>query len=861
MGKTLVIAEKPSVAADLARALGKFEKKKDYFENDEYVISSAVGHLLELCLPNELDKKRGKWSMENLPIIPDKFELKPIERSEPRLKVLEKLIKRKDITRLINACDAGREGELIFRYIVQYVKTDKPAERLWLQSMTPDAIREGFSRLRTDAEMKSLASAAVCRSESDWLIGINATRAFTAFNSREGGFQLTPAGRVQTPTLAILVDREEKIKKFKPSDYWEVHATFEAKAGAYPGRWFDENFKKPAGPSVKEAGGEKDKEKTNGQAEQRAEQILDRAKAEAIQAKCQGKPGDVTEEKKPSNQASPLLYDLTTLQREANSRFGLPAKRTLQIAQALYERHKMLTYPRTDSRYLPENYVDTVKEALGNLNVTSVVTQAKDSYLGQLAKKILSNKWVNGANKRIFNNAKVSDHHAIIPTAYPHKQLDDMEQKIYDMVSKRFLAVFYPAAEFEVTTRITRVEGEPFRTDGKILKVPGWLEVYGKEENQGENTLAAVEPGEKVKTVEVDVRDLQTKPPPRLTEATLLSAMEGAGKLVDDEDLRAAMGTKGLGTPATRAAIIENLIWDRYVIREARELIPTARAFSLMTLLRGIGVPVLCSPEMTGEWEFKLSEMEKGKFSRQKFMEEINELTQTIVQKAKTFDSTTVEGDYTTLSVPCPKCGKGPVKEYYRTFKCSACDFELKKVLASRQYEIPEVEELLSKRRIGPLQGFRNKMGRPFNALVRLNAELKPEFFWDEGGVSANGEVAVVDFSGQEPLGKCPVCGSNIYENAMSYCCEKSVGTTRSCTFRSGKIILKREIPREQMIKLLQTGKTDLIDKFISKKGRPFSAYLKYENGKVSFEFEPRKPKALKAGAKKKKESVEEEKG
>lgn len=275
-----------------------------------------------------------------------------------------------------------------------------------------------------------------------------------------------------------------------------------------------------------------------------------------------------------------------------------------------------------------------------------------------------------------------------------------------------------------------------------------------------------------------------------------------------------------------------------------------------MTLLRGIGVPVLCSAEMTGEWEFKLAEMEKGKFSREKFMEEICDLTETIVQKAKTFDSTTVEGDYTTLTVACPKCGKGPVKEYYRTFKCSACDFELKKVLASRQYEIPEVEELLSKRKVGPLQGFRNKMGRPFNALVRLNAELKPEFFWDEA-VGANGEVAVVDFSGQEPLGKCLICGSNVYENPMSYVCEKSVGTTRSCTFRSGKIILKREIPREQMVKLLQTGKTDLIDKFISKKGRPFSAYLKFENGKVSFEFEPRKAKVPKAGARKKEETPE----
>ncbi|MBV9463381.1 MAG: DNA topoisomerase III, partial [Verrucomicrobiae bacterium] len=825
MGKALVIAEKPSVANDLARSLGKFEKHKEFFENEEYLISSAVGHLLELCLPNELDKKRGKWKMENLPIIPDQFELKPIEKSEPRLRVLEKLLQRKDVDRLINACDAGREGELIFRYIVQYTKSKKPIQRLWLQSMTPTSIREAFHKLRTDDEMKPLAAAAVCRSESDWLIGINATRAFTAFNSQEGGFQLTPAGRVQTPTLAILVDREDKIKRFKPSDFWEIHAVFAVAVGTYPGRWFDENFKKD-----KEGG------------EWRAEQIREKAKAEAIYQKCLGKVGIVTEEKKPSQQLPPLLYDLTSLQREGNSRFGLSAKRTLQIAQSLYEKHKMLTYPRTDSRHLPQNYGDLVEQTLGNLDVTSEVTLSKDVYLGQLAKKILRNKWVNVSNRRIFNDTKISDHHAIIPTAYPAKHLDEFEQKIYDMVARRFLAVFYPAAEFELTHRITRVEGEAFKTEGKILKVPGWLEVYGKQEQGSEDNLPVVQEGEKAKTQELEVRDLQTKPPPRYTEATLLSAMEGAGKLVDDEDLRAAMAEKGLGTPATRASIIEHLIAERYVLREARELIPTARAFSLMTLVRGIGVPVLCSPELTGEWEHKLKLMEGGKFSREKFMQEIVGLTRDIVGKAKSYNSHTVEGDYVTLDVPCPKCGKKPIQEYYRTYKCTHCDFELRKVLAGRQYEIKEVEELLTKRQVGPLLGFRSKLGRPFNAAVRLSPEFKTEFVWDNG-TAPDGEQQAPDFSGQEPLGKCPECGGRVFENIMSYCCEHSVGAARTCSFRSGKIICKREIPREQMIKLLSTGKTDLLDKFISKKGRPFSAYLKIDNKRVGFEFEPRKSK------------------
>ena len=344
MNKSLIIAEKPSVAADIARVLGNFTKHTDYFENDQYIVSSAVGHLLELAIPEEYEVKRGKWSFANLPVIPSHFDLSPIEKTSSRLKLLSKLIKRKDVDTLINACDAGREGELIFYYIVRHVGTNKPIKRLWLQSMTPDAIRGGFTKLLDNSEVQSLAEAAVSRSESDWLVGINGTRAMTAFNSQEGGFHKTTVGRVQTPTLAILVERVEKIKKFRPQDYWEIHATFATGNGDYIGKWFDEKFTK---------------DKTN--QESRPERLWEQKKAEIIRDKCQGKSGIVNEESKPTKEICPLLYDLTSLQRDANSRFGFSAKTTLGLAQALYEKHKVLTYPRTDSRALPEDYIATLR--------------------------------------------------------------------------------------------------------------------------------------------------------------------------------------------------------------------------------------------------------------------------------------------------------------------------------------------------------------------------------------------------------------------------------------------------------------------------------------------------------------------
>ncbi|WPB56961.1 DNA topoisomerase III [Xylophilus sp. GOD-11R] len=874
MSKTLVIAEKPSVAQDIVRALtpvaGKFEKHEDHFESETYVVTSAVGHLVEIQAPEEFDVKRGKWSFANLPVIPPRFDLKPVDKTKSRLNAVVKLARRKDVDAFINACDAGREGELIFRLIEQYAagakpSLGKPVRRLWLQSMTPQAIRDGFDSLRSEQQMQGLADAARSRSEADWLVGINGTRAMTAFNSRDGGFFLTTVGRVQTPTLSVVVEREEKIRKFVSRDYWEIHAAFAAQAGEYAGKYFDPQWKKPPpGPD-----GVPDPE-------QRADRVWNARDAQAIADAARGRPATVTEESKPTTQASPLLFDLTSLQREANGRFGFSAKTTLALAQSLYERHKALTYPRTDSRALPEDYLPVVKQTMGMLADSGM------RHLAPFARQAIDQNYVK-PTKRVFDNAKVSDHFAIIPTLQAPSGLSDAEQKLYDFVVRRFLSVFFPSAEYQVTTRISTVQNEgrsyAFRSDGKVLVKPGWLAIYGKEaadelaedkDNKDSKILIRVQPGEKPLAERVDPKGLKTRPPARYSEATLLGAMEGAGKLIDDDELREAMQEKGLGTPATRAAIIEGLIAEKYMLREGRELIPTAKAFQLMTLLRGLGVEELSKAELTGDWEYKLAQMEKGELSRSAFMEQIAQMTQRIVQKAKEYDRDTVPGDYATLAAPCPNCG-GIVRENYRRYSCvgiptdseparlgtkvrEGCGFSFGKSPAGRTFELAEAEKLVGEHRIGPLEGFRSKAGWPFTSeiLLKFDDEVKNwklEFdFGDDKNAEESGEL--VDFHGQEAIGPCPICQAGVYEHGSNYVCEKAVPTaaqpTPSCTFKSGKVILQQPVVREQMRLLLTGGKTQLLDKFISNKTRrAFKAFLTWDAdaGKVNFEFEPRTSK------------------
>ena len=863
MTKTLVIAEKPSVAQDIVRALtpiaGKFDKHDEHFENELYVVTSAVGHLVEIQAPEEFDVKRGKWSFANLPVIPPRFDLKPVDKTKTRLNAVVKQAKRKDVTQLINACDAGREGELIFRLIEQYAggakPLGKPVQRLWLQSMTPQAIRDGFGKLRSNEQMAGLADAARSRSEADWLVGINGTRAMTAFNSQGGGFFLTTVGRVQTPTLSLVVEREEKIRKFISRDYWEVHASFAAQAGHYPGKWFDPQWKK-----------------NPDDAEQRADRVWSADQASAIADAARGQAATVTEERKPTTQAPGQLFDLTSLQREANGKFGFSAKTTLALAQSLYERHKALTYPRTDSRALPEDYVPVAQQTFEMLATSGM------AHLAPHARTALDGGYVR-PSKRIFDNTKVSDHFAIIPTLQAPGELSEAEQKLYDLVVRRFMAVFFPSAEYMVTTRISKVEqagqAHHFKTEGKVLVKPGWLAIYGKETaaevpdakegDKGQN-LVPVQPGERPNAEQVDAKALRTKPPARYSEATLLGAMESAGKQVEDESMREAMQEKGLGTPATRAATIEGLLAEKYMLREGREIIPTAKAFQLMTLLRGLDVKELARADLTGEWEYKLAQMEKGLLSRATFMQEIATMTERMVKKAKEYDRDTIPGDYATLDAPCPNCG-GVVKENYRRYACvgkpgaEGCGFSFGKSPAGRTFEPLEAEQLLATRKIGPLEGFRSKAGWPFTSEIVLKYDdethnYKLEFdFGDDKKAEESGEL--VEFA-DASLGACPVCQSEVHEHGSNYVCSKSVPTaaqpTPSCTFKTGKIILQQPVEREQMTKLLETGKTDLLDKFVSMRTRrAFKAHLAWdaEAGKVNFEFAPSKfpPRKTAAGA------------
>jgi|688.fasta_scaffold16134_6 DNA topoisomerase-3 len=820
MPKKLIIAEKPSVANDLARVLTGFKKEGEYWESEDFVLSSAIGHLIELCKPTEYGKGKGKWSFESLPLLPEEFKLKVIERTAPRFEVLKKLLKRKDVTGVINACDAGREGELIFRYVMEAAECKKKVQRLWLQSMTPGSIRDGFTKLRKEEEMEPLLAAAKSRSESDWLVGINTTRALTALNSKGGGFFLTTAGRVQTPTLSILVERELQIRAFVPKGYWEVHATFGAKAGEYEGKWFDETL---ADQKVAERG-----------VEQRPERLWTQERAEEIVVECRGKTGEVHDEKKPARQLSPLLYDLTSLQREGNSRFGLSARRTLQIAQALYEKHKAITYPRTDSRYLPEDYLAVAQSTLENF---------EGSEFGEFSKTVLKKGWLK-PTKRVFNSAKVSDHFAIIPTQQIPAKLDEIEMKVYAAIVRRFIAVFYPEAVYEVTNRITRVGVHAFRTDGKILKEAGWLAVYGKEaaEEGGEEgkLLVPVLDGEKVKTVAILAEGLQTKPPARMTEATLLSAMEGAGKLIEDDTLREAMGERGLGTPATRAATIETLISEEYVRRIGRELVPTAKAFGLFETLDALGIEILQSPEMTGEWEHKLKEIEHGRMKRDEFMLEIQKVARDIVEKARVFQ----DKDHVLrkLDFKDPQTGQ-EFEETLREYRTLDQAYAVRKVLAGRRIEAHEFLELLEKGTMGLVDGFRSRLGRPFSAGLKLGEGRKIELVVGE-------EEGTLDFTGQEPLGQCLACGGNMFMSQLRYVCEHSVSKPSTCTFKVSKKILNRDITVPEVQDLLKNKKTALLEKFISNKTRrPFSAVLMWKDGKVSFDFpprEPRKPKSAK---------------
>ena len=796
-GITLIIAEKPSVAADLVKVLGakSFKKNNGYYESDTTIVSHAIGHLVTIADPKDIDERYKAWDMKTLPMLPEKFPLVATPSTKSQLSIVGKLIKRKDVTTIVNACDAGREGELIFFYILDYVLkgkfTGKTIKRLWMQSMTPAAIKDAFEHLRTAEEMENLKDAALCRSEADWLVGMNGSRGLTAYNSSMGGFQITPCGRVQTPTLAIIVKREEERQQFKPEKFWTVEADFDNGGNAYLGKWFT---------ASKEEG------------KDRVKQIFDEKKANEILAKCKGKPGKIEETTAPSQQKCGQLYDLTTLQREANNRFGFSAKTTLSIAQALYEKHKATTYPRTDSRCLPEDYVAPVKATLGKIT----------GPLAKFAQEALDKNYVKRTPK-VFDNTKISDHFAIIPTGVAPKGLSEAEEKIYTMVCQRFIAVFFPPAQYLNTTRITTVEGETFITEGKILVDPGFKAVYGKDSDE-ESNIPKLK-GDSAKTLDIRAEEDFTKPPAHYTESTLLSMMESAGKLVEDDELRDAMKERGLGTPATRAAIIEKLVSDKYVVRDGKEMIPTAKAFDLIKVLSAMNCDALTSPELTGEWEYKMDLISKGKESRENFMKGIVDMTKAMVKNIKGFkeENTTGEAKFS------PVNGK---KVFETVSRYTTEDgIVIRKIVGGKHLSDEEIVELLTKRKIGPLTGFRSKRGAEFSAVLTINDQNKIEFVFEEKPE----EIEI-----GEKVGESPIDGTNVFETLTGYVSQSYIDKQPS-GLNLPKVLLGKEIPLEEIKNLLAGKKTALIKGFRSNKTkRLFDAFLTLEKGKLKFDFPPR---------------------
>ncbi len=827
--KQLVLTEKPSVARDFVAALGgkqAFATHDGFFESDKYVISWAVGHLLEFLAPEDIDAAYKRWRLQDLPIFPAEFALKPKAGQKARLDTLKKLFRRRDVAAVVNACDAGREGELIFREIYRFLANEKPFQRLWLQSMTPHAIRDAFDRLQPGEKFDGLGAAAECRAESDWLIGMNATRALTKrLQTRR---ERTPwsVGRVQTPTLALIVDRELEILSHQSSPYWQIKAVFAAPGHTYEGVWFN-----PENAAQDE----------NGKA--RDDWIMDRAAAEAIAASVASKEGAAVEERKTSIERTPPPFDLTSLQREANRRYGYSASRTLQAAQRLYEEYKAITYPRTDSRCLPSDYEPKAKEVIQVLAGSPPYAEAA----GLLVREGLRN------SQAVFNDAGVSDHFALMPTEETPHKLPPVEARIYDLVVRRFLGAFFPPAVWENIERTTTVEGERFRTRARALKELGWYLVYDRKGN-GNGKLPPLEGGRGSVTVqEANIVEEETKPKPRITEAGLLNLMENAGKSIDDEELSAALRDKGLGTPATRAEIIEGLITRGYMKRAGKALAAAAKGIRLIDVLRRIRVERLASAALTGELERHLREIERGERTRADFSSEIRDYTKEIVEHAKDFSFDKLYAKEPPLG-KCPLCAKRDVVEESLVYRCKGvekekCTFVLWKEKHGRYLDRRTVATLLGDRKTPPLWGFFSREGNPFRAVLALEPDGQVQ-------VKALQDAQDEEFQAPvnpTPLGTCPLCKEGVViETPQSYIC--SLGETKGCHFALARKLLGRTMTREEAITYVHEGRTPFLDGFISRRGRPFRAALILgDHGRHTWEFPSReettKSKTAEAGA------------
>lgn len=809
---SLVIAEKPSVASDIAAALGGFSKGDGYWQRDDLIVTSAVGHLVEIACSEAASRPRG---FAGLPVIPEQFELEVIKGREDRFSAIEKLLHRRDVDMVINACDAGREGELIFRLIMEKAGCRLPTRRMWMQSMTKDSICEAFAGAIPGEEKDNLYYAARCRSESDWLVGINGSRAVsTIFQTMSGSFENSSTGRVQTPTLAILVDHENLIDNFVPQDFWEIHGTFGCAAGSYSGRW------KGVAPAAGDGESEED-------AETSASRFFDKAAAVEVLQRVQNQPVDrVEQQTEPTSKAPPYLFDLTSLQREANKLFKLPAKKTLEIAQSLYERHKVTTYPRTDSNRLPEDYLETVGTIMHDL---------EGSPWGKFVKMVTDSGWIV-PNKRIFDNSKITDHFAIIPTGTLSDRLDENEKRIYELIVRRFIAAFFPKAEFDSTKRITYVAGEEFHSSGTVMVAAGWMAVLGafdddgKPIGRGNKELCLIADGETPQVAGIEMKQGQTKPPSRYTEAKLLAAMETAGKLVEDEDLRAAMKDRGLGTPATRAETIETLKDDGrnrkppkpkepYVRLEGNFLVPTAKGKKLISFLRENGAEFLTSAQTTGEWEACLKAIERGEFSPDDFMNGIRQTTSDLVAVLQEESKRLPGAQLTPIGAPCPKCGQG-ILANAAGFECEAqCGFTLRRTIAARQMKNEEIAQLFKEGRTATLSGFHSAAKkRDFSAALRMeDGEVKFEF--------AEQEVSTLSCS-------CPKCGGKMASKPALVVCV-------DCEFKVWREVFKKALTDAELVKLLTTGKIDLVKGFKSKAGKKFDAGVKLDlaEGRVNLEF------------------------
>ncbi len=783
MSKILILTEKPSVAEDIAKVFNA-KRKGNYFESDKYTIIYALGHLVTLCEPEDYDKKLKYWTIKDLPIIPKEFKLKPIEETKDQFEFVKKFLKNEKFEYIVNACDAGREGELIFRFIYKLSKSKLKVKRLWLNALTKEEILNGFKNLRDGEEFDNLGKAAEARAEADWLVGINATRAFT----RKEGLLLS-IGRVQTPTLYMIVEREKEILSFKPQKYFEIFVYFDKDGFKYKGKWFNE----------------------------KEDKIFDEKFLNKILNKISNKDGIVESiDFKKNKILPPLLYDLTELQREANRLYGFTAQKTLSIAQSLYENEKLITYPRTDSRYLPSSLKGDVIKIMNNLKKIENYRENIE-YLLKSSLKF---------NSRIVDDSKVTDHYAIIPTGViPKPTLSNDKKQIFDLIVKRFISIFYPPAEELKLTIITNIDSENFKTDEKYIIFSGWMKVYGKEEDLFKDIPLKIK--DIVKNEKIEKVEKWSEPPPRFTDGTILSLMETCGKLIDDEELREIMKEKGIGTPATRSQIIERLIEVGYVEREGKYLKPLPKGMKLIETLKKIELNELTSPELTGEWERKLLLIERGKLQFEKFIKEIINFTKEIIEKIIKKEGKRIKDEIYEVIGKCPNCDseiiEGEKGYFCKNFKEKKCNFYLPKIFLGRKIKREEVLDLIENKKTKLLYGFISKNKKKFYAYIELGEDGKITLSFPEDKVINN-----------KSLGNCPICNSKVIETETKFKCENE-----DCSFSINKNILGKEIKREDMIDLLN-GKTTKVYQFKSK-GKRFNAKLKLENNKLKFIFEEKR--------------------